>query len=67
VRSLIGLFLRDESGQDIIEYALLTASIGIAGILLWPGIEASIRTTYQNFDQNTQNLYAPPPPGGGGS
>jgi Flp pilus assembly pilin Flp len=65
VRPLIGRFLHDESGQDGIEYALLTAGIGIAGIALWPVIEAQIRTSYQNLDTGTQNLWIPPNPGGG--
>lgn len=67
MRPLIGRLLRDEGGQDLIEYALVTAGIGIAGIALWPTIENSIRVTYQNFDTGTQNLWVPPPPGGGGS
>jgi Flp pilus assembly pilin Flp len=67
VRPLIRLLLRDDSGQDVIEYALLTAGIGIAGIALWPVIETSIRVSYQNLDTSTQNLWVPPDPAGGGS
>jgi Flp pilus assembly pilin Flp len=67
VRPLISRFLRDESGQDGIEYALLTAGIGIAGIALWPVIEIQIRDAYRNLDTGTQNLWIPPDPAGGGS
>ena len=34
--------IRDEQGQDVIEYALLTAGIGLAGIAVWPAITAAI-------------------------
>lgn len=67
MRSLMSTFLHDERGQDVIEYALLTASIGIAGIALWPGIETSIRLRYQDLDMRTQDLWIPPDPAGGGS
>ena len=29
-------FLWNDDGQDVIEYALLTASIGLIGIATWP-------------------------------
>lgn len=56
---------RDERGQDLIEYALLTAAVGVAGIATWPFIAASIGTAYRALDTNTQGLWDPPPPGGG--
>ncbi len=56
---------RDERGQDLIEYALLTAAVGVAGIATWPFIATSIGTAYRTLDTNTQGLWEPPPPGGG--
>ena len=67
MRALIGLLLCDESGQDLIEYALLTAGIGIAGIAFWPAFETTIRLSYENLDRDAQNLWIPPDPAGGGS
>ena len=64
------IFIRlvcDESGQDTIEYVLVTAGIGIVTIATWPGIEAAIRVSYQALDTNTQGLWEPDPPAGGGS
>lgn len=58
--------LRDERGQDLIEYALLTAAVGLAGAASWPLIEQAIGTAYRALDTNTQNLWEPPPPSGGG-
>jgi Flp pilus assembly pilin Flp len=57
---------RDDRGQDLIEYALLTAAIGVAGAATWPLIEQSIGRAYRALDTNTQNLWEPPPPSGGG-
>lgn len=57
--------LREEDGQDVVEYALLTASIGLIGISTWPVISAAIGAAYQAFDANTQNLWETPDPGAG--
>ncbi len=65
--SLVRRLLRDERGQDIIEYVLLTAALGITSIAVWPLISASIGQSYQQLDTNTQGLWVPPNPAGGGS
>ncbi len=62
-RALTEGFLRDERGQDLIEYALLTAAIGVAGAATWPLFEQTIGTAYRALDTNTQNLWDPPAPG----
>jgi len=67
MRLFVTSLLRDDRGQDVIEYALLTASIGIASIAIWPSIETSIRLRYQDLDTGTQDLWVPPDPAGGGS
>ena len=55
--------LRDEDGQDVIEYALLTASVGLMGIATWPLIAAGIGATYERLDTQTQDLWEVPDPG----
>jgi Flp pilus assembly pilin Flp len=62
-RLLLGLF-RDEHGQDLIEYALLTAGIGLAGIAVWPAITTAVGAAYQTLDTRTQSLWQVPDPGG---
>lgn len=57
--------LRDEDGQDLVEYALLTAALGVATIATWPIIATAIGAVYGRLDANTQGLWEPPPPGGG--
>jgi Flp pilus assembly pilin Flp len=54
---------RDDDGQDVIEYALLTASIGIIGVATWPLIVAAVGNAYQLVDGQTQDLWEVPDPG----
>lgn len=63
--TLLTRLIRDDEGQDLIEYALLTAGIGLAGIAVWPAITTAIGVAYQSFDADTQDLWEIPPPGGG--
>jgi Flp pilus assembly pilin Flp len=55
----------DQRGQDLVEYALLTAAVGLVAIATWPAVATSIGTAYRALDANTQGLWEPPPPGGG--
>lgn len=59
--------LTDEDGQDIVEYGLLSAIIGIAAILIWQAIVATVGTAYTAADTAVQAKSAcTPDPGGGG-
>jgi Flp pilus assembly pilin Flp len=64
MRDLLDSLLKSERGQDLIEYALLTASFGIIGIATWPLIVTAVGTAYRNLDTRSQNLWVPPDPGG---
>ena len=55
-------FVSDETGQDLIEYALLAGSIGLVGIAAWDGIVTGIGGAYQGWDANTQNAWQPQNP-----
>jgi len=51
--------IADDSGQDIIEYALLTTAIGLCAFVafsLWGG---SISNTYNVLTTTTNNLWDP--------
>ena len=62
MRKLMAAFIRDDRGQDMIEYALLTATIGIAGIAAWTAVRTSIGTTYGAFNTGVWNLWESPNP-----
>jgi len=60
-------FLCDDTGQDVVEYALLGALIGIAAILTWQQIATTVGVVYGAADGAQQGLSAcTPDPGGGG-
>ena len=55
-------FISDDSGQDLIEYALLTAIIGIAGLLALKAISTKMGTAYSGWNTAGQNAWEPGPP-----
>ncbi len=54
-------FICDDCGQDLIEYALLSALIGVVGILAWTNVVGAINTTYTRWDTGVQCLSATTP------
>jgi Flp pilus assembly pilin Flp len=57
-------FIFEEAGQDIVEYALLTAIIGIAAIAIWNELTVRVGVVYTAADTGVQNLSAcTPDPG----
>ena len=67
MRRLVSRLVREESGQDLIEYALLGAFIATVGIVAWQNIQVGLRNAYTGWDTGVQNLSScTPNPGGGG-
>ena len=64
MQSLLARLIREEEGQDLIEYALLTAGIGLTGFAVWPAITDAVGVAYGGLDTRTQNLWEVPDPGG---
>ena len=54
--------LSDEHGQDLVEYALLTGLIAVAGMLLFPAIQSAMADAYQDWNDNAQAIWEVPPP-----
>jgi Flp pilus assembly pilin Flp len=67
VQDLVGRLVDDESGQDLIEYALLITTIGFAGVFVWTLVGNAIRGTYTSWVSGVDSLTVPPAPSGGGS
>jgi Flp pilus assembly pilin Flp len=55
-------FAADDSGQDLIEYALLTAIIGIAGLLVLSTFSNKMGTAYSGWNTAAQTAWQPCPP-----
>jgi Flp pilus assembly pilin Flp len=61
MRTMLRRFVVDDQAQDLIEYALLCALIGIVGIIAWANVSAAIGTTYGAWDANAQAVSATTP------
>ena len=57
------LFL-DDSGQDLVEYALLTAAVGFVAIAAWESIRGALDSTYGAWQTNINDLWEPAAPAG---
>jgi Flp pilus assembly pilin Flp len=54
--------LVEQDGQDLIEYALLTAALGFAGAAAFTLLGVSINTAYGAWEDGTNNLWEVPDP-----
>ena len=52
----------DESGQDLIEYALLTTFVGLVAAATWNLTGAAIRTVYTSWDTSVNSVWRPSDP-----
>ena len=67
MKTMLWQFVRDEGGADLLEYALLSAFIGVCAVAAWTSIPPKIAAAYMNWDATVQNLSScTPDPGGGG-
>jgi len=62
VRRQAARLFTDDRGQDLIEYALLTALIAVAGMLVIPSILTGMANAYTGWNTNTQAIAPVPPP-----
>jgi pilus assembly protein Flp/PilA len=46
MKQLLKMFVQDESGQDLIEYALLAALVGLGSVAAMQGLGASIANAF---------------------
>ena len=54
--NLLREFVSEEHGQDVIEYALLGALVGVASILTWQQVVIRVGIAYTTADADVQNL-----------
>lgn len=62
--ALLKRLAADDRGQDLVEYGLLAAIIGIAGYLLFPQIEAAMEAAYESWGADAYDAWCPADPGG---
>jgi len=69
-RGLLARFGADDGGQDLIEYALIAAFIGIAGwavLMTLPGVIGSTYASWLDPNNGVPGQWDPPEPASAGS
>jgi Flp pilus assembly pilin Flp len=54
----------DDTGQDLVEYALLSGIIGVAGLLLFPVIAGQMAAAYASWLVGSLAAWEPSAPAG---
>jgi Flp pilus assembly pilin Flp len=62
VNDVLRKFIRDEDAQDLVEYALLGAFIGVVGVAVWSNILSLLGERYTEYNTNVQDLWIAPDP-----
>jgi pilus assembly protein Flp/PilA len=58
MKALVKDFLKDESGQDLVEYALITAAVGLALISVVNGLATGISSLYASITGDLTSIGA---------
>ena len=58
MKNLIARFVREEEGQDLIEYSLLAAFISISGYLVLQSIGSNVNSIYSKVQTATSSANA---------
>ena len=56
MRALLGKLIRDEQGQDVIEYALLAAGISVIVVPIVPQIGTAVDAVYQSINGKVKGI-----------
>jgi Flp pilus assembly pilin Flp len=56
--------VRDDAGQDLVEYALLTGIVALAALVAIP-TATELGNIYEAWNDDIQELWEVPPPSGG--
>ena len=63
-RAFVGRLFHEDSGQDLVEYALLTMVVGFAGAVAAPYISSAISYAYGTWVDETNSIWESPDPAG---
>lgn len=66
VARFMAQLVHDESGQELIEYALLTGLLAIGSVLLFSQLAAAMEASYNSSNIASQNAWQPCPPASSG-
>jgi len=63
MKNLFARLMRNDKGQDLIEYALLTAFVGLASAAALSIIGGAVHDTYGSWGTGINDLWETPNPG----
>jgi pilus assembly protein Flp/PilA len=55
IKQAIVAFMKDESGQDLIEYALVAGLIGLGAVIAMTGLSGKIGNAFNTVGNNLTN------------
>jgi len=55
IKNVLTTFAKDESGQDLIEYALVAGLIGLGAVVAMTGLSGKIGTAFNTIGNNLTN------------
>ena len=58
MKNLFSKFVREESGQDLIEYALLAGFISLVAVVAITNVGTGVNAVYNNIDGQVQKIPA---------
>jgi hypothetical protein len=62
--AFLGRLAAEDGGQDVVEYALLTAFFGLCALAAWTSVRDGLALSYGSTTAGVQGLWEPPPPSG---
>ena len=58
IKHVFAAFTKDESGQDLIEYALVAGLIGLGAVVAMTGLSGKISTAFNSIGSSLTNAMA---------
>jgi pilus assembly protein Flp/PilA len=58
MKSLFNRFMREDQGQDLIEYALLAGFISLVAVVAITNVGTGVNNVYNNIDGQVQKIPA---------
>jgi pilus assembly protein Flp/PilA len=56
MKNLVTRFVREDAGQDLIEYALLAGFISLVAIVAITNVGTGVNTVYTNIDTKVKSI-----------
>jgi len=58
IKQVFATFMKDESGQDLIEYALVAGLIGLGAVVAMTGLSGKISNAFNSVGSSLTNAMA---------